>query len=329
VGVASDCGGSGAVVFLSVQDRAMFISRGRALERYLTNSRLDAILEDMKPILRREDYGSAILVGVEEIFQSVRMGDPSYWKEFLFVMVLMTALSLWGGRRVKEHQRQFVEVTSQLSELDRARAEAFQGKYQVTSCPICLESFPISPTDESESSSRSIASSGRVKLDGRLGSDGKPIKLLRCGHCFDSTCFTEWTRTGQGQVDKCPICKAPLGAGGDHGEPIRDAPAATLRSRRVGGISTGLSSPTESSILVHLDPVEALRYYNQERVFRLGMLHRRYPRVGNLLRCAYVCSRCSISNAPLAPPISLAFIHHSSLDQGMFNGGPNPTTKAC
>jgi hypothetical protein len=309
VGMESECGGSGAVVFLSVQDRAVFISRGRAMERFLTNSRLDSILDDMKPLLRRQEYGSAIVVGLQEIQRYVKMGEPGFWEElqeYSWVLVVVTVVGIvhWNARRDQARRRQFAEMTKQLSELDRARAEALQGRYQVTSCPICLECFPGAPIDESETVYISKASGpiDSARMEVRLGCDGKPIKLLRCGHCFDDTCFAEWIRTGNGQVDKCPICKAPIRAeGGDigvrrNGEGTDGVQEAPLRSRgATGGAdssctdtigpggpnSTSYRTYPAASIRMRFDPVAALRNYNEERIFRLARLQRRYPQVVN------------------------------------------------
>ena len=45
-----------------------------------------------------------------------------------------------------------------------------------------------------------------------LGTDDKPIKLLRCGHIFDMTCWQMWVDSGQGNVLICPVCRQDVGA---------------------------------------------------------------------------------------------------------------------
>lgn len=43
------------------------------------------------------------------------------------------------------------------------------------------------------------------------GTDGKPIKLLRCGHIFDTTCWQMWVDSGQGNPWICPVCRQDVG----------------------------------------------------------------------------------------------------------------------
>jgi uncharacterized membrane protein YgcG len=302
VGYDSACGGTGSVVFLAVDDRAMFISRGSALAPYLTDARLDAILRDMRPMLRRQQYGEAVLRGVQELFRFVESGEPSFWERaqdyaWVALLLLVLLIAYWSSRRDQERRRQYAEMTSHLSELDRAHAEVLQGKYQSTSCPICLEAFPMA--DFSESSTHSCGNNGSsCHGEERLGSDGMPLKLLRCGHCFDDTCFLEWVRTGSGQVDKCPICKAPVvvagGGGNNNGEAFgnegsESSPSSPLRPRRTIGNAFDPPGYREAlsprrmqggSICIQFDPIAAaLRTYNQERAFRLGRLQGRYPQV--------------------------------------------------
>jgi TPM domain len=352
VGHESPCGGTGAVVFLAIDDRAMFISRGGALEPYLTDARLDAILRDMRPMLRRREYGEAVLRGVQELFRYVESGEPSVWEKaqdyaWIGLLAMVLGIAYWSSRRDQERRRQYADMTSRLSELDRAHAEVLQGKYQATSCPICLEAFPMA--DISESSAHSCGNTGvggsSCREEERLGSDGMPLKLLRCGHCFDDTCFLEWVRTGNGQVDKCPICKAPVGVTAGTGDAFgnegsESSFSSPLRPRRTIGSSADPSGHGEtfsprrmqggSSISIQMDPVAAaLRTYSQERLFRLGRLQGRYPQVCMIESCRRrnwgllwtrvlsLCSRC----------FSFLLSLRSSLGRGRCSGGPTPPTK--
>ena len=44
-----------------------------------------------------------------------------------------------------------------------------------------------------------------------IGNDGQPIKMLRCGHIFDSTCWKTWADSGQGNPWVCPVCRQDIG----------------------------------------------------------------------------------------------------------------------
>jgi uncharacterized membrane protein YgcG len=97
------------------------------------------------------------------------------------------------------------------------------------------------------------------------GSDGLPLKLLRCGHVFDQTCWEEWSQSGQGDVTQCPICRS------DVGKPVTAALVSVEGDR-----DTLL--PTSSHTYRNN---RYMQRYMDERCFRLQRLQRRYP--------AYVC----------------------------------------
>ena len=45
-----------------------------------------------------------------------------------------------------------------------------------------------------------------------VGSDDRPIKLLRCGHIFDMTCWQTWVDSGTGGNPWiCPVCRQDVG----------------------------------------------------------------------------------------------------------------------
>lgn len=45
-----------------------------------------------------------------------------------------------------------------------------------------------------------------------IGTDDKPIKLLRCGHIYDMSCWRMWVDSGQGNTLICPVCRQDVGA---------------------------------------------------------------------------------------------------------------------
>ena len=48
-----------------------------------------------------------------------------------------------------------------------------------------------------------------------FGSDNLPLKLLRCGHTLDQTCWKHWVDSsvsnGNGNHLECPICRQEIG----------------------------------------------------------------------------------------------------------------------
>ena len=288
VGDQTSKGGTGVLVFLSIHDRVMYISRGAALDRILTDSRIDRIITGLKPILRQGRYGEALLETVDAIKSFLQQGEPSLYEKFMILLPEVIPFLVIGffllyvvvsARKQQRDQREYARVASQLSELDRTRAEALQGQYQATSCPICLEDFK-STTE---------------------GSDDLPIKLLRCGHVFDETCWAEWVGSGQGNVSKCPICQKDVGTGSEAPPPAARRAADVDAPRPLGGAADVIqrrNAPPPADAFhnhVHHDDdihrnddtiVEdhsvhqerALQNYQWERNFRLARLMARYPR---------------------------------------------------
>ena len=268
VGLETPCGGTGILMFLSIQDRAIYISTGSAVKPMLTDSRLDRVINLMKPYLREENYIDALQTAIENIGLYIESGEPELRErimttltEFLpfvfFGTILLAFLAQWW--RERRQQREYAKVQSQLSELDRSRAEALQGRYQCTSCPICFEEFQVR-NDGSETTGEERS---------KVGSDGLPLKLLRCGHVFDHTCWTEWVEKGQGVVSRCPVCNQDVGVGTPNSDQV-----APDNGNRVVRQRNGNDALREAER-------GALRRFNQERMFRLVRLNNMFPHFVN------------------------------------------------
>jgi hypothetical protein len=246
VGHETSVGGTGVLIFLSVDDRVLYISRGGAMDRILGDSRIDTIIHGVQPALKQAKYAEGLIEAVEHVVDFIHKGEPKWNErilEFLQIQYLVMFFwlyvffgGLWRLRNQYRAGRAYAQAASQLTELDRAQAEALQGRYQATSCPICLENF--------ESST--------------VGSDDQPIKLLRCGHVFDESCWSEWVNSGQGNVSKCPICQKDVGPQNstelDHTQPVQNIPEDVRENQD------------------RVDP-----RFQQERNFRLVRLGYRFP----------------------------------------------------
>ena len=277
VGLQSDCGGSGILLFLSKMDRSIYVSRGKAVESVLTNGRITQIVDNMKPLLQQEQYAAAILRALQEVDSYIRLGEPGVYEqagEFaanylgLGLIGVFFASALWGARQRDRQRREYTRVRSHLNSLDQQRAQALQGRFECKSCPICLEDFNLTSTS-------------------KKGSDGKPLKLLRCGHVFDESCWLDWVQSGNGQYDKCPICRTDVGAPRDDG--IRRRSPILRPSSSSSSFSdefpTPISSPTTQqrnarSFQSRTSSADArpMRLHTLERNFRLQQLGTRYPR---------------------------------------------------
>ena len=263
VGEDSPCGGTGILLFLSMDDRAIYISTGNAVKPLLTDYRLDQVMSEMKPLLRQVKYYEALQTAINAMARHVESGKPERMERFSaalsetwpFIMFASINLFFIGqGRLQQRRQREYARVQTQLSELDRRRAEALQGRYNCTSCPICLNDFEGCSEGQETTETPTI------------GSDGLPLKLLRCGHVFDQSCWTEWIENGQGNFSQCPCCNQNVGAPTeDEGQQSPEQNADDVRQR--GGLQDA-------------EP-RALRRYNEDRMFRLVRMSMQFPRFIN------------------------------------------------
>ncbi len=311
------CDGSGIVLFLSIQDRVVYISRGKGLKDVLSPTRIDHIIEKMKPFLREQQYSEATVNAIYSIIHYVDQ-PPSFselYGQFFFVgsiIMLMAGKSFWDNKK----KTQYVKVRTKLSQMDMDRALALRGKYECVSCPICLEDFHNDSSSGAEKN-QNIADSDTSAKDKNentidepslpLGSDGKPITLLRCGHAFDTTCWNEWTSQPSYNIHQCPICKQDIGVSdvksassslllshrfrSNHAQNNQNNAAASLTSTiRTQNENQPLitDSDSDSSSSRNSGPFRFrssftrsrqrdIENYNAERYFRLNRLRARYP----------------------------------------------------
>mmetsp|Transcript_31385 Transcript_31385/g.72239 ORF Transcript_31385/g.72239 Transcript_31385/m.72239 type:complete len:392 (-) Transcript_31385:95-1270(-) len=231
----------GILLFLSIEDKVCFIKAGSKTEYLLPWWRLGNIVWNMKTLLSREEYGKAVEMAMTEIQIILQQGPPSVGsriQDFLsrFGVVLAFAVvtflfGAWGEYRDRRKRRQRRNDESSLNKSERERATQLQcQQFQTTSCPICLETFQgkheIENNDddnddndeneeegkEEDPSSSSNPSNWEIP---KMGNDGKPIKMLRCGHIFDETCWHQWINSSSNSAGAnaciCPVCRQDVG----------------------------------------------------------------------------------------------------------------------
>jgi hypothetical protein len=217
------------VLFVSCHDREWTIARSDALTDILTDARIEILLRNLQqrqhyyrkipvskqqqqqqlpPIQLRDCSAATVMEIIQGVEFLLEIGKPPLWERIrdwygpclvhgLF-FIIATLVAYMENRNPSDAKD--VPPTLCLSVEERIRAEQLQQKFQNQWCPICYESFQTHPDGGSENSV--------IRLH-RIGSDGKPVQLLRCGHILDATCWSEWTRFGIRAVrrQRCPICR--------------------------------------------------------------------------------------------------------------------------
>jgi hypothetical protein len=231
----------GILIFLSVLDRVCFISTGSNIAFILPWWRLEHIVTNMKPDLRRRDYATAILRAIDDLALMLEAGPPTISDRFhdfvsRFGVVVAFAVftfffGAWGEYRDRRRRWHYAETRSRLSGVDKEKARQLQQNYHTKSCPICLEPFDDAdfPSDvedfDNEQSVESVGASpnddtarkrsGMRRVDSYgipcRGNDGRPLKMLRCGHVFDESCWKTWVNSGYGNPCICPVCRQDVG----------------------------------------------------------------------------------------------------------------------
>ena len=282
-------GGSeyGILIFLSILDRVCFISTGSEIEFILPWWRLEHVVTNMKPDLRRRDYGTAILRAIDDLALMLEAGPPTMSDRFhdfvsRFGVVVAFAIftfffGAWGEYRDRRKRWHYAETRSRLSGVEKEKARQLQKNYHTKSCPICLEPFVDDPPSDVENiveeeeeevlgdnGEPSQKKSGMRRVDSygipMRGNDGRPLKMLRCGHIFDESCWKTWVNSGYGNPCNCPVCRQDVGKSvqsrrlradtsnnASTGAP--DEPAAT--AALAAAAAAAAAAPTAASGLTH------------------------------------------------------------------------------
>eukprot|EP00602_Paraphysomonas_sp_CaronLab_P000286 CAMPEP_0185031548 /NCGR_PEP_ID=MMETSP1103-20130426/19080_1 /TAXON_ID=36769 /ORGANISM="Paraphysomonas bandaiensis, Strain Caron Lab Isolate" /LENGTH=499 /DNA_ID=CAMNT_0027567103 /DNA_START=78 /DNA_END=1577 /DNA_ORIENTATION=+ len=213
---------NGVLIFLSLKDRAVFISRGNGLAGLLSKPILDTLIEHMKPYLRDGDYGGAIEAAIVEIDLIVhgkshipRQVETKSYEDMGVVVVLVLCVAGFAviSYRQSRHERGLRRGQVALSQLMQDVQNEDDNRFHFSSCPICLEDF--NPPIRQNGSDDTLEGTGSTPLNppdgGSSSSSGLPTRpmALHCGHTFCYKCLEEYLRDRR--ADKtCPICREPV-----------------------------------------------------------------------------------------------------------------------
>ena len=190
----------GVLVFVSVEDRAMYVSVGSGVGNTLTNDNLDILVMNMKPYLRKNDFGGALEYAVTDIrlLLEGKKRSTSHNEGYIFAGITTFFIALFGWSVIDNRRKEnLVNGKKKLESLMREVASAKETVFTSKSCPICLEDFPPENNDDKAESSSSSTP---------LLTDKSPTRpmALQCGHVFCFSCLNQHLKTSNA---KCPICR--------------------------------------------------------------------------------------------------------------------------
>ncbi len=237
---------NGVVLFVAVDDRRMHIATGRGAKQVLTDAHVDRILAYMRPLMREEQYGRALIAAVQRIGLILSHKTPiddaekAWWLPIAF-MAFFAPCILAGGCcaivKASSRRRTYKQCREALQRIDRDSERARNNSYQSTSCPICLEDYDSSAPvttlipsalngttaadvqggTETEENARETASllpqtedASSTRISDGASAEPDPRLTLPCGHSFHTSCITTWAMGHAANRRQCPVCRHPI-----------------------------------------------------------------------------------------------------------------------
>lgn len=294
----------GILVFLSINDRAVFISTGKGIENIINSEVIKVLIDHIKPLLKNHEFSLALELCIIDIicivdkdlcsqFDSINSKLQAHMDENesndLMQFVIFGAFVLFVGlfafmsnrhkRNLEKGNKSLVNLITELE--DAKDRNVFISK----SCPICLDDFPentivkdslpideINKTTESNSSENeaSLLSKGSCKEELSqnkvMKSSHRPMTLV-CGHVFCFQCLELHLKSSSGR--KCPICRASVDRDDNHSN---HQPSSTITTNNFDETSCHFVNDISSGIQQATNAWDSRRVEFQFRVHRMNNL---------------------------------------------------------
>ena len=155
-GVGDKTRQDGILVFLSINDRVVYISTGSGVQRKLTKQFIDYIISDMKPDLKQKEYGRALervvtqisltMSGKSNIASRISAEDNAGYLYYGMMVTFVSGVLGWAVYKKRELD-QLKKGRQALDTFMKEVGEAEESKnFLSASCPICLEDFSVCKT---------------------------------------------------------------------------------------------------------------------------------------------------------------------------------------
>ena len=198
------------MIFITIQDRYLYVSTGSGIKKIIKDDFVDKFLipKHVRPMMKKSKYGEAIKFIVESIVDILRNSDnldnhPLYQsyidyttpttffgitlESWFFIILIICGISYLIYKFHSEKDYRACE-----RELAALHAAKQSKKFNQTSCPICLQDFPNTSNSNSNVNN---------------GDNERETAILICGHKFCKDCLDQWFNVQSSSNQKCPICR--------------------------------------------------------------------------------------------------------------------------
>jgi uncharacterized membrane protein YgcG len=165
-GVGDKATNNGILVFLSVEDRAVYISTGKGVKDKINHDAIQLIITNMKPELRDRNYDGALATCITNIDVILSGKDSPLYESamkhkirsskvhneegsdtvaWILIGLFVSAVGFLFWKNFRDHQnlenydRGRVKLDTLLKEMESSQDS--RNKFEAKSCPICLEEF--------------------------------------------------------------------------------------------------------------------------------------------------------------------------------------------
>ena len=137
-------------IFISIEDKICYISSGTRIAAILPWWRLEHVVQDIKPDLRKGNIGAALGVAIDELTDLLQVGPPSFldrvddFVERFGVVIAFTIFTFvfatWGECRDRRKRLFNAERMSRMTAAEKKRARMLQREFRskAVSVPVLL-----------------------------------------------------------------------------------------------------------------------------------------------------------------------------------------------
>jgi hypothetical protein len=153
---------NGILIFLSIKDRVVYISRGNGFKDELNSIVIDLLVAHMRPFLQEGNYGKALEAALIEINLLINDSKNSQLKsiatkqQFFQTLAYGLMACVFGGfmyyaYRQQQYEENLRRGEKALNRLLKDVSNESDNRFKSSSCPICLEEFHYPPTTATSS----------------------------------------------------------------------------------------------------------------------------------------------------------------------------------